>query len=135
MRAEEIRLESICDFLFVHGRKNHESQCRSRHLFIPSDLLPKEHWMPRVGHVRLLILKMNSPTHFTVRLLDRFHPAGWKPIHRSADFMSFQIEMALLYSDEETHILSLSVAEGALCMLMLDNKPHRGLVIKRYPKE
>lgn len=135
LKGKKFQFESICDFIFVHGRNNHESKCRSRHLFIPSDLLPQKHWMPQAGPVRLMIRQIHSPTHFTVRLLQQQSSTGWIPIPESNEFMTLQMEMAIFYQNIESHILAFDINVGLMCMVLIDSKPHRGLIIRRYEKE
>lgn len=140
-KAEKCQLESICNFLFMHGRSNHESACRERHLLMPSDVPLPDSDTPRSGGVRLKILNMVTPTRYSVQLLTVYRAASrsWQPINRSDAYMDFTAKFNSYYSDSNNHRDLLNIELNKLCVIdEIDGGSHayhRGRIIKISEKK
>lgn len=140
-RAMECRLESICNFLFMHGRSNHESYCRERHLLMPEDVPQPTCEVPQSGSVRLKILNIVSPTRYSVQLLttQQNENRSWKPVNQADAFMDFITKFNLYYSEPNNHRDLLSVELDMLCAIENNNGPthayHRGRIIRIREKK
>lgn len=134
-KAEKCRLESICNFLFMHGRSNHESSCRERHLLMPSDVPLPDSAAPRSGGIRLKILNIFSPTRYAVRLLTKKLTVSpvWEPINQSDAYMDFNRKFNKYYSDSSNIRDLLTTEMDKLCAIEDNNGPshafHRGRII------
>lgn len=140
-KAENCRLESICNFLFMHGRSNHESYCRERHLLMPDDVPSSVSTVPQCGSVHLKILNMISPTRYSVQLLTVQQTANrsWKPINQSDAFMDFNEKFKSYYSELNNHRDLLTFELDDFCVVQdndgSSNAYHRGRIIKINEKK
>lgn len=120
----------------MHGRSDHESRCRERHLLMPSDVPLPTSAIPRSGGIRLKILNIFSPTRYSVQLLTAQQIANrsWKPINRSDAYVNFNRKFNSYYSDSNNHRDPLTTELDNFCVVE-DNDGtshayHRGRIIK-----
>ncbi|KAH8299537.1 hypothetical protein KR044_002510 [Drosophila immigrans] len=87
---------ALCDLLLSLGRCL-DTQCEQRHQLLPYDrLLPPT--LPANGDVKLQLVRVFSPTHYCVRLLEHLPPGGkWQPLGRQA---ALDLRLQLLQSHE-----------------------------------
>ncbi|XP_034478032.1 putative ATP-dependent RNA helicase BoYb [Drosophila innubila] len=85
---------ALCDVLLSLGHCG-DTLCNQRHQLLPYDrLLPPQ--MPTQGDVKLQLVKVYSPTHYCVRLLEHLLPGGnWKPLPRQP---ALEMKLQLLQS-------------------------------------
>lgn len=136
-KAESQCFESICDFVFMHGRSNHESRCRYRHLFIKDDLPPTEFRLTQKSVVRFELLQTISPTNFIIRLLDVRDSTKtiWKTLNRSNEYAEFLNAFNSYYADEKNQLPPMNVNAGDLCVILHNDKPQRARVLKKYENQ
>lgn len=87
---------ALCDFQLSLGQCI-ETHCEQRHQLLPHDrhLLQQ---VPANGDVKLQLVRVYSPAHYCVRLLEHLPPGGnWKPVPCQA---SFELQLQLLQSQD-----------------------------------
>lgn len=85
---------ALCDVLLSLGHCG-DNMCNRRHQLLPYDrLLPPQ--MPTHGDVKLQLVRVYSPTHYCVRLLEHLLPDGtWKHLPRQP---ALEMKLQLLQS-------------------------------------
>lgn len=123
----------------MHGRANHESACRDRHLIMPGDAPSTESAVPCRGDVRLKLLHIHTPTRYSVQLLSvrSTDNRTWQTINQSNAFVNFQHKLNSYYSDESVtdHRELMEVELNMLCAIEDLNGWHRGRIIKIAEKK
>ncbi|KAH8384891.1 hypothetical protein KR093_011820, partial [Drosophila rubida] len=100
IRNESERMKSneptLCDLLLSLGHCA-DTQCEQRHQLLPYDWqLPA--MLPVEGDVKLQLVRVYSPTHYCVRLLEHLPPGDkWRPLCRRA---ALDLRLQLLQSQE-----------------------------------
>ncbi|KAH8418580.1 hypothetical protein KR222_002630, partial [Zaprionus bogoriensis] len=87
---------ALCDLLLSLGECV-DTQCEERHQLLPQDrLLPQQ--FPVDGDVKLQLVRVYSPAHYCVRLLEHLPPGGsWTAVPRRT---SLELQLQLLQSQE-----------------------------------
>ncbi|KAM8711129.1 hypothetical protein ACLKA7_000290 [Drosophila subpalustris] len=87
---------ALCDVLLSLGHCG-DTVCSQRHQLLPHDrLLPAQ--MPTHGDVKLQLIRVYTPTHYCVRLLEHLQPDGtWQPLPRP---VTLEMKLQLLQSED-----------------------------------
>lgn len=128
-------MEPICNYVFMHGRKDHPAKCGRRHILTQADAVMQDCvQLPCNGMVRLHIFRIESPTHYTVRLLEVKPPnqSKWAVFNRANDFLSFSIEFNAYYENENNHRTIMSMELGEMGVAIIEQKPYRCRLIRKY---
>lgn len=125
----------------MHGRLNHESECRDRHLLMPDDVPLSASDVPQSGLIRLKILNIFSPTRYSVQLLTVKQDANRprKPINQSNAYMDFNEKFNAYYSEPNNRRDLLTIELDNFCVIEGTDVPshayHRGRIIKIHEKK
>lgn len=125
----------------MHGRSNHESECRDRHLLMPDDVPLPASDVPQSGLIRLKILNIFSPTRYSVQLMSVKQDGNRsrKPINQSNAFMDFNEKFNAYYSDPNNRRDLWTMEMGNFCVIEGNDVPslayHRGRIIKIHEKK
>lgn len=87
---------TLCDLLLSLGECV-DTQCEQRHHLMMHDrLLPAQ--MPTSGDVKLQLIRVYTPTHYCVRVLEHLPPGGsWQVLSRNG---TLELQLQLLQSQE-----------------------------------
>lgn len=86
---------ALCDFKLSLGQCI-DTQCEQRHQLLPHDRQLLH--VPANGDVKLQLVRVYSPAHYCVRLLEHLPPGGnWKPVPCRS---SFELKLQLLQSQD-----------------------------------
>lgn len=113
---------SFCDNVLTSGICHNRHSCSSRHVLTKYDR-PLEH-IPRNGTVKFHIIKIKSPTHFTVRLLEH------KPVNRKkyekikSDYIFFYMEFKSYFKDQANHVIHHPPNLGDICVIDVEHGDH-----------
>lgn len=87
---------ALCDLLLSLGQCI-DTQCEQRHQLLPHDCQLPQH-VPAQGDVKLQLVRVYSPAHYCVRLIEHLPPGGnWQPVPCQA---SFELQLQLLQSQD-----------------------------------
>ncbi|TDG43313.1 hypothetical protein AWZ03_010285 [Drosophila navojoa] len=98
MRIERAKSNesALCQLMLSFGECV-DTQCEQRHQLLMHDrLLPPQ--MPARGDVKLQLIRVYTPTHYCVRLLEHLPPGGsWQALSRNG---ALELQLQLLQSQE-----------------------------------
>lgn len=116
----------------MHGRTDHETNCRYRHLLTYADRSNVNDLIPQNGIIRFHIIDIESPTKYSVRLLESKSNTKWIPINESNEYLGFNMKFNSYYSDSDVHRIHHPMELGDLCVVIDNGKPYRCQIIQKY---
>ncbi|XP_050742669.1 putative ATP-dependent RNA helicase BoYb [Drosophila biarmipes] len=118
--------QALCGQIFVFGECR-DPVCEDRHHVADLDRRPS--YVPASGDVKVQLVRVYSPTHFCVRLLEHLPPKGNS---KAMPFLAIQEIRLKLLQDKQPHRYWPPVA-GAICMLHTAHIKERVRVLKVAP--
>uniref|UniRef100_A0A1I8NZG2 RNA helicase n=1 Tax=Stomoxys calcitrans TaxID=35570 RepID=A0A1I8NZG2_STOCA len=131
---EEMRIckgALLCPQLLEFGECD-ESRCDKRHELTRFDVIGEKDDIPCEGEMRILILKVFSPTYFAARLLQHkpLNTTKWREVRRSAENLKFSVELDLHYRNEANLLLHWPPYVNDLCMYKYADNFRRALILE-----
>ncbi|XP_037937655.1 putative ATP-dependent RNA helicase TDRD12 isoform X2 [Teleopsis dalmanni] len=119
--------QQICPILLECGMCA-KSNCSYRHYLNQYDKMDA---VPIFGDLRIVVLKVYSPTHFVARLLEhRSNTAeDWQQVCRSSEVSLFLMQLDYYYQNEENLVTHNSPQINDICIYKIANNFHRAKVI------
>lgn len=118
------QLVAFCPELLLLGECV-SAVCPMRHTMTEADL--SRAVIPRHGMVKLVVLEVLSPVHFSARLVA--HRAvgsnDWQRVENSLDYMKFSLRFMNHYGVEQNHQTHASAQLGDLCVIAEENSFQR----------
>lgn len=100
LKRAKYKEPTLCDLLLSLGECV-DTQCEQRHHLLMQDRLLSAQ-MPSSGDVKLLLLRVYTPTHYCVRLLEHLPLGGrWQVLPRNR---TLELQLQLLQSKECVHL-------------------------------
>nr|XP_014101558.1 putative ATP-dependent RNA helicase TDRD12 [Bactrocera oleae] len=120
VEREEARIlhgARMCPFVLEFGECD-EARCEFRHNLTRFDAVVKKDRIPTNGDMRILILKVFSPTHYAARLLQQrtANSNKWQDVRRSPEVCNFSMQLNLHYLKQENWNLLWPLHIGDLCV-------------------
>ncbi|XP_017480966.1 PREDICTED: putative ATP-dependent RNA helicase TDRD12 isoform X2 [Rhagoletis zephyria] len=121
----------MCPYVLEFGECD-EARCDFRHNLTRFDAVSKKDHIPTAGDIRILILKVFSPTHYAARLLQHRSPnsAKWKDIRRSKEVCNFSMQMNLHYLKRENWNMHWPLHIGDLCVYKYADSYQRARILE-----
>lgn len=127
-RKSKSQYEVICNYIFMHGNANHKN-CRLRHVLLPSDILNNENAFVN-KELRFHLIKVISPTEYIVRPLKIRTGNVWDEVNGSNEFLGFNMRFSFFYSLNANLKCVETIELGQLCVVVVNDAPHRGQIIQ-----
>lgn len=137
-KAQTLRYESICNFVFMHATIEHGSECKYRHLMLKSDILTDDENQITSGTLRFHVLKIVSPTEYVVRpimLSSAENQQDWHIINGSDEFKVFDLQMQAHYKNDDSRKLLESLELGQMCVALWEERFYRAQIIRIIEKK
>uniref|UniRef100_W8AL25 RNA helicase n=1 Tax=Ceratitis capitata TaxID=7213 RepID=W8AL25_CERCA len=120
VEREETRIlqgTRMCPYVLEFGECD-EPRCEFRHNLTRFDAVAKKDNIPDAGDIRILVLKVFSPTHYAARLLQyrSVNSTKWQDIRRSKEVCNFSMQMNMHYLKQENWNLHWPLHVGDLCV-------------------
>ncbi|XP_067639600.1 putative ATP-dependent RNA helicase TDRD12 isoform X2 [Eurosta solidaginis] len=120
LEREEARIlqgTRMCPYVLEFGECD-EPRCEFRHNLTRFDAVSKTDNIPKAGDMRILILKVFSPTHYAARLLEHRSPnsTNWFDIRRSKEVCNFSMQLNMHYMKRENWTIHWPIHLGDLCV-------------------
>nr|XP_016925364.2 putative ATP-dependent RNA helicase BoYb [Drosophila suzukii] len=126
LESKRSNKHALCGQILLLGECR-EPLCEDRHHV--ADMDRRHSNVPASGDVKVQLVRVYSPTHICVRLLEHLPPKGtWKAL----PFLAIQDIRLKLMQDKQPHRLWPPVA-GAICMLHTAHNKERVRVLKVAP--
>lgn len=120
---------ALCDLLLSLGQCI-DTQCEQRHQLLPHDRQLPQH-VPAQGDVKLQLVRVYSPAHYCVRLLEHLPPGGnWQAVPCQA---SFELQLQLLQSQDAVRHWPPKTKE--ICVFRNDMRYERVRILRVEPIE
>uniref|UniRef100_A0A0A1WUC7 RNA helicase n=1 Tax=Zeugodacus cucurbitae TaxID=28588 RepID=A0A0A1WUC7_ZEUCU len=115
--ARILQAARMCPYVLEFGECD-EPRCEFRHNLTRFDAIAKKDNIPTNGDMRILILKVFSPTHYAARLLQQrsANSSKWHDIRRSKEVCNFSMQLNLHYLKQENWNLHWPLHIGDLCV-------------------
>lgn len=97
--------------------------------------------IPQIGYVKLDIIGVHSPVHYTVRILEHRlpHVTKWTKLQSLDDILSFNVELMKYFENEENHVMHFPFMLGDLCVVSVhsagEKRYERGQIVKIEEKK
>ncbi|XP_053949152.1 uncharacterized protein LOC128857417 [Anastrepha ludens] len=134
VEREEARIlqgTRMCPYVLEFGECD-EPRCEFRHNLTRFDAASTKDNLPKAGDMRILILKVFSPTHYAARLLQHRSPNStkWHDIRRSKEVCNFSIQMNLHYLKQENWNMHWPLHIGDLCVYKYADTYQRARILE-----
>ncbi|XP_018802414.1 PREDICTED: uncharacterized protein LOC108977261 isoform X2 [Bactrocera latifrons] len=134
VEREEARIlhgARMCPFVLEFGECD-EPRCEFRHNLTRFDAVAKKDNIPTNGDMRILILKVFSPTHYAARLLQQrtANSNKWQDIRRSPEVCNFSMQLNLHYMKQENWNLLWPLHIGDLCIYKYADTYQRARILE-----
>ncbi|XP_075157458.1 uncharacterized protein LOC142230710 [Haematobia irritans] len=131
---EEMRIcqgALVCPQLLEFGECD-ESRCDKRHELTRFDMIGENDDIPCSGEMRILILKVFSPTHYAARLLQHKpeNSTKWHEVRSSSKNLNFTIQLDLHYRNQDNLFLHWPPHVNDLCMYKHADNFRRALILE-----
>lgn len=129
----------FCDDLLTIGVCHGRLTCNHRHVLTKFDRSRND--IPKKGYVKFEIISINSPVHYTVRVLEhRLEFEGkWTRLQTSDAIFSFFVSMMEYFDNDENHVIHSPVTLGDLCVVCVNSEGgkryERGMIVKIYAEK
>lgn len=117
----------------MYGNTEHTA-CKNRHTLLASDLPTGENAYVN-QNIRFHLFKIISPTEYIVRPLKVRTSNGWKIIMQSDEYAMFKIRFHIHYVNQDHLVRPHSIKLGQLCVVFIDEAPHRAEIIHIFDKK
>lgn len=133
-RANKLRFAPICNYVFMHGTSDHQTNCRKRHMLLNSDMTDDASTQIKSGTLSFHVLDIISPSEYIIRP-DSVNADGmnWESIKGVNEFNTLNDEMQTFYQNDG-NITSLVVELGEKCAVKKDDHFYRGEIIEIFDK-
>ncbi|XP_049542202.1 putative ATP-dependent RNA helicase SoYb [Anopheles darlingi] len=113
-------LYTLCPRVLEFARCRSIRSCRHRHVITPDDIT---HKLPTSGTVKLKILNISSPSHYSGRIEAlRGRDGAWREVNDSSQFFRHDLAMQSYYSNDNLHVSYGRLVAKDLCAIFLDKK-------------
>lgn len=121
---------ALCDLLLSLGQCI-DTQCEQRHQLLPHDRQLPQH-VPTQGDVKLQLVRVYSPAHYCVRLLEHLPPGGnWQAVPCQA---SFELQLQLLQQSQDA-VRHWPPKIKEICVFRNDTRYERVRILRVEPIE
>uniref|UniRef100_A0A182FTZ2 RNA helicase n=1 Tax=Anopheles albimanus TaxID=7167 RepID=A0A182FTZ2_ANOAL len=121
-------LYTLCPRVLQFAKCPNIRTCRHRHVITGDDLT---HKLPTSGTVRLKILNITSPSHYSGRIEAlRARNGAWREVNDSGQFFRHDLAMQSYYANENQHVSYGRLAAKDLCAIFLDKKYWRCQILR-----
>lgn len=109
----------------MYGICHNHYTCNYRHIFTKFDR-PCD-YIKRNGHIKFQILKIHTPAHYTVRLLEHrpLTKNKWQKIPFVDDYFTFQMEFKNYFNDTKNHTIHSPPVLDDLCVIDEDDNEYK----------
>lgn len=123
----------LCSTFIVSGQRKCHHKCGLRHALTMFDARPAN--FPAQGWVKVRLLQVNSPIHYTVRLLEHYQgddKKSWQPIQKSTEYAAFSMKFTMQCQQKaDLQPIESNIKDGDFCVIFDGDKPCRGQIVKR----
>uniref|UniRef100_A0A1A9W0T4 Probable ATP-dependent RNA helicase spindle-E n=1 Tax=Glossina brevipalpis TaxID=37001 RepID=A0A1A9W0T4_9MUSC len=108
-----------------------EPRCNKRHEITSLDVVSENDDIPMHGEIRIHILKLFSPTHYTARLLEHKppHDKQWYEVRRSHEAAVFAVQLNLYYHNMHNRVQHWPPKIGDMCIYRYSNIYRRARIV------